>query len=207
MLEKRILFIKLDPKTEADVICWMNSLPHRTVNKTVNEIVVAESRGLIARIPYKISYTNELEPLRCRIIFRSKAALKFLAKIPKGEYKATLVKILRRHIQVNKTLPPPPFEINIKYFSLAIDHFVKAIKNKRFESKGIPHRFDKLNAFCELAFKDFSNAVLNCYKSVDRSHGDYNLYHLDTDDIVNKAFASVFGEITAPANKSVNENS
>ena len=93
MLEKRILFIKLDPKTEADVICWMKSLPTRTVNKTVNEIVVAESRGLIARIPYKISYTNELEPLRCRIIFRSKAALNFLAKIPKGEYKATLVKI------------------------------------------------------------------------------------------------------------------
>lgn len=206
-MNERILFMKFDPETEDDVIRWMKSLPPRTVNKTVNEIVVAESRDQTARIPSKISYTNELEPLRCRIIFRSKAALNFLSKIPKGEYKSTLVKIIRRHIQVNKTLPPPPFEINIKYFSLAIDHFVKAIKNKRFESKGIPHRFDKLNAFCELAFKDFSNAVLECYKSVDRNHGDYNLYHLNTEDIVNKAFASVFVEITAPANKSVNENS
>ena len=206
-MNERILFIKLDPETEDDIIRWMKSLPPRTVNKTVNEIVVAESRDQTARIPYKISYTKEVEPLRCRLIFRSKAVLNFLSKIPKGEYKSTLVKIIRRHIQVNKTLPSAPFEIHAKYFSMAIDRFIKAIKNKRFESKGVPHRFDKLNAFYELAFKDFSNAVLECYKSVDRNYGDYNLYHLDTEDIVNKSFASVFGEITAPANKSVNENS
>ena len=204
-MNERILFIKLDPETEDDIIRWMKSLPTRTVNKTVNEIVVAESQGQTARIPYKISYTKNIEPLRCRLIFRNKAALNLLTKIPKGEYKATLVKILRRHIQVNKTLPPPPFEINIKYLSMAVDCFVKTVKNKRWESKGVPHRFDKLNAFYELAFKDFSNAVLECYKSVDRNHGDYNLYHLNTEYIVNKAFTSVFREIAAPANKSVEE--
>lgn len=206
-MNERILFIKLDPETEDDIIRWMKSLTPRTVNKTVNEIVVAESRDQTARIPYKISHTNDVEPLRCRLIFRSKAALNLLAKIPKGEYKATLVKILRRHIQINRTLPPPPFEINIKYFSMAVDCFVKTIKNKRWESKGVPHKFDKLNSFHEHAFKDFSNAVLNCYKSADRNHGDYNLYHLNTEDIVNKAFASVFGEIAVIANKSVDENS
>ena len=206
-MNERVLFIKLDPKTEEDIIRWMKSLPPRTVNKTVNEIVVAESRGQTARIPYKISYTKEVEPLRCRLIFRSKAALDFLSKIPKGEYKTTLVKILRRHIQVNRTLPPAPFEINIKYFSMSIDRFIKAIKNKRWESKGVPHRFDKLNTFYELAFKDFSNAVLNCYKSAGRNHGDYNLYHLNCEYIVNKAFASVFGEISVTANKAMNENS
>ena len=204
-MNERILFIKLDPETEEDIIRWMKSLPPRTVNKTVNEIVVAESRDLTARIPYKISYTKEVEPLRCRLIFRSKAALDFLSKIPKGEYKATLVKTIRRHIEKNKGLPPAPFEISIKYFSMAIDRFIKVIKDKRFESKGVPNRFDKLNSFYELAFKDFSNAVLECYKSVDGNQGDYNLYHLDTEDIVNKAFASVFREITAPANKSVEE--
>ena len=206
-MNERILFIKLEPKTDGDIIRWMKSLPPRTINKTVNEIVVAESKGHTARIPYKISYTNELEPLRCRLIFRSKAALNLLAKIPNGEYKVTLVKIIRRHIEKNKGLPPAPFEIHTKYFSMAIDRFIKAIKSKRWESKGVPHRFDKLDSFYELAFKDFSNAVQNCYKSVDRNHGDYNLYHLDTEDIVNKAFASVFGEITVTANKSVDENS
>ena len=90
-MEERILFIKLDPRTEADDICWMNSLPSRTVNKTVNQIVIAESRSKIARIPNQFSYTNQVETLRCRLIFRSKAALSFLTKMPKGEYKSTLV--------------------------------------------------------------------------------------------------------------------
>ena len=83
-MEERILFIKLDPKTEADVICWMNSLHSRTINKTVNQIVIAESRHKIARIPNEFSYTNQVEPLRCRLIFKSKAALSFLTKIPNG---------------------------------------------------------------------------------------------------------------------------
>lgn len=70
-MNERILFIKLDPETDGDIIRWMKSLPPRTVNKTVNDIVVAEIRGQIARIPYKISYTKTAEPLRCRLIFRS----------------------------------------------------------------------------------------------------------------------------------------
>ena len=88
---------------------------------------------------------------------------------------------------------------------MAVDCFVKAAKSKRWESKGVPHRFDKLNKFYELAFKDFSNAVLECYKSADKIHGDYNLYHLNTEDIVNKAFTSIFGEITVTVNKSLEE--
>ena len=206
-MEERILFIKLDPITEIDVICWMNSLPSRTVNKTVNQIVIAESRNKIARIPNKFSYTNEVKPLRCRLIFRSKAALSFLTKIPKGEYKSTLVKIIRRHIEKSKSLPPASFFIHRRYLSMATDRFVAIIKDKKLQTKGVPNRYDKLIKFYELAFADFSNAVFDCYKSVDRNHGNYNLYHLDCEDIINKAFVQVFGEIAKPENESMNENS
>ena len=206
-MEERILFIKLDPKTEADVICWMKSLPSRTINKTVNQIVIAESRNKIARIPNEFSYTNQVEPLRCRLIFKSKAALSFLTKIPKGEYKSTLVKIIRRHIEKSKTLPPASFFIHRRYLCTATDRFVAIIKDKKLLTKGVPNRYDKLTEFYELAFADFSNAVFDCYKSVDRNHGNYNLYHLDCEDIINKAFVQVFGEIAKPENESMNENS
>ena len=205
-MEERILFIKLDPKTEADVICWMNSLPLRTINKTVNQIIVAESRSKIARIPNQFSYTNQVEPLRCRLIFRSKAALNFLTKIPKGEYKATLVKIIRRHIEKSKALPPASFLIHRRYLSITTNRFVAIIKDKKLETKGVPNRYDKLNEFYELAFTNFSTAVFDCYKSVNRNHGNYNLYHLDCEDIINKAFVQVFGEIVKSVNESVNEN-
>ena len=206
-MEERILFIKLDPKTETDIICWMNSLPLRTINKTVNQIIVVESRNKIARIPNEFSYTNQVEPLRCRLIFKSKAALSFLTKIPKGEYKATLVKIIRRHIEKSKALPPASFFIHRRYFYMATDRFVAIIKDKKLLTKGVPNRYDKLTEFYELAFADFSNSVFDCYKSVDRNHGNYNLYHLDCEDIINKAFVRVFGEIAKSENESVNENS
>ena len=206
-MEERILFIKLDPITEIDVICWMKSLPSRTINKTVNQIVIAESRNKIARIPNEFSYTNQVEPLRCRLIFKSKSALSFLTKIPKGEYKATLVKIIRRHIEKSTTLPPASFFIHCRYLYTATDRFVAIIKDKKLLTKGVPNRYDKLTEFYELALADFSNAVFDCYKSVDRNHGNYNLYHLDCEDIINKAFVQVFGEITKPENESMNENS
>ncbi len=205
-MEERILFIKLDPITEFDVICWMKSLPSRTINKTVNQIVIAESRNKIARIPNEFSHTNEVEPLRCRLIFKSKAALSFLTKIPKGEYKATLVKIIRRHIEKSKSLPHAPFLIHRRYLYMATNRFVAIIKEKKLETKGVPNRYDKLNEFYELAFANFSTAVFDCYKSVNRNHGNYNLYNLDCEDIINKAFVHVFGEITKPENESVNEN-
>ena len=206
-MEERILFIKLDPITEIDVICWMKSLPSRTINKTVNQIVIAESRNKIARIPNEFSYTNQVEPLRCRLFFKSKAALSFLTKIPKGEYKATLVKIIRRHIEKSKTLPPTSFFIHRRYLCTATDRFVAIIKDKKLLTKGVPNRYDKLTEFYELAFADFSNSVFDCYKSLYRNHGNYNLYHLDCEDIITKAFVQVFGEIAKPENKSVNENS
>ena len=205
-MEERILFIKLDPITEIDVICWMKSLPSRTINKTVNQIVIAESRNKIARIPNKFSYTNQVEPLRCRLIFKSKAALSFLTKIPKGEYKATLVKIIRRHIEKSKRLPPASFLIHRRYLSMATDRFVAIIKDKKLLTKGVPNRYDKLTKFYELAFADFSNAVFDCYKSVDRNHGNYNLYHLDCEDIIDNAFVQIFEEIASPKKESMNEN-
>ena len=36
-MDEKILFIKLDPETESDIIRWIKFLPPRTVNKTVNE--------------------------------------------------------------------------------------------------------------------------------------------------------------------------
>ena len=205
-MEERILFIKLDPITEIDVICWMRSLPSRTINKTVNQIVIAESRNKIARIPNEFSYTNQVEPLRCRLIFKNKAALSFLTKIPKGEYKATLVKIIRRHIEKSKALPPATFLIHRRQLCTATDRFVAIIKDKKLLTKGVPNRYDKLNEFYELAFANFSTAVFDCYKSVNRNHGNYNLYHLDCEDIINKVFVQIFGEIVKSVNESMNEN-
>lgn len=200
---QKILFIKLDPKTEVDVICWMNSLPPRTINKTVNEIVIAETSGQIARVPYEFSYTNEVEPLRCRLIFRNSSALDFLAKIPKGEYKTTLVKIIRRHIQHNKELQPDLFTINRDYLYIVAKNFIKELEKKKLDSKGVPDRTNKLIKFYTKAFNVFFHLSYFGYRSVDKNMGDYKLCHLNYKAIVSKTFSEIFGEQP----KSADENS
>ena len=107
MKAEKILHIELGA-AHGDVIAWMRSLPERTINQTVNEILSSESRGKIRRIPHQFSSTKSPESLSCRLVIRDKAALDFVAKIPKGEIKDTLVKVIRKHIRKNQELLPEP---------------------------------------------------------------------------------------------------
>ena len=106
-MDERVLHIVFQ-KTEADIICWMRSLRPGTVNSTVNEILAAESKGKLASIPCRFLTTDDVENANCRFIIRSKAALNFVAKIPRGKIKQTLVRVIRKHIRKNSKLPPPP---------------------------------------------------------------------------------------------------
>ena len=115
MRAEKILHIELDAE-HGDVIAWMRSLPERTINQTVNEILSSESRGKIRRIPHQFSSINEQAPLSCRLVIRDKAALDFVAKIPKGEMKNILVKVIRKHIRKNQELPPEPSGIHGELF-------------------------------------------------------------------------------------------
>ena len=72
MKAERILHIELGAE-HGDVIAWMRSLPERTINQTVNEILSSESRGKIRRIPHQFSSTNEQESLSCRLVIRDTA--------------------------------------------------------------------------------------------------------------------------------------
>ena len=53
-MEKKFIRFKL-AEEDTDLIGWKNSLPPRNFNETVNKILVSESIGQIARIPYEFS--------------------------------------------------------------------------------------------------------------------------------------------------------
>ena len=60
-MQKNIHLI-LKPK-DADLHGWKASLPHRTLNKTVNEILLAETKGKIASLPFEFSSIENAAPL------------------------------------------------------------------------------------------------------------------------------------------------
>ena len=166
----------------------------------------------VATIPINFEIEPVIEYVHTKISLPEELVQKFCKKF--GCKKGNLTTAIKSEIKkcIRKNLS---FELD-KYFSSAK---VKAVfcqvtnrvteKKNSLDTGGERSRLiekEWMNAFYELAFKDFSNAALECYKSVDRNHGDYNLYHLDCEYIVNKVFITVFGEITVTSNKSVNEN-
>lgn len=86
MKKEKIIHLELGA-AHSDIVAWMRSLPKRTLNKTVNEILSAESRGKIARIPYEFSSAKEEQSLSCRFVIRDGDALKLAAKIPRARSK------------------------------------------------------------------------------------------------------------------------
>lgn len=209
MKVERILHIELGA-AHGDVIAWMRSLPERTINQTVNEILSSESRGKIRQIPHQFSSTKEQEPLSCRLVIRDTAALNFVAKIPKGEIKSTLVKIIRKHIRKNKELPPAPISIHGGILIDVLRNFVTKMEAKEAEYAGVPNKYSKLCEANDRAYHALHDEILACYKSVDENQGDANLRNLDYDRIIREAFESVFGIVEIPmatiANPSRDEN-
>ena len=209
MKQNKILHIELGAEA-ADVIGWMRSLPSRTINHTVNEILSSESRGKIRKIPHEFSSAKENEHLSCNLVIRDRAALNFVAKIPKGEIKSTLVKIIRKHIRKNKELPPAPIGIHGGILIDVLKNFVTKMEAKEAEYAGVPNKYSKLCEANDRAYHALRDEILACYKSVDENQGDANLKNLDCGVIIQTAFDSVFGTIEAPmaavANPSRDEN-
>lgn len=209
MKVERILHIELGAE-HGDVIAWMRSLPERTINQTVNEILSSESRGKIRQIPHQFSSTKEQEPLSCRLVIRDTAALDFVAKIPKGEMKNTLVKVIRKHIRKNQELTPKPIGIHGELFLTKLGEFIEKVKAKEAQYAGVPNKYSKLCEANEKAYCALLDEILGCNKSVDENQGDANLRNLDCDRIIREAFESVFGIIEIPmatiANLSHDEN-
>ena len=209
MKQNKILHIELGAEA-ADVIGWMRSLPSRTINHTVNEILSSESRGKIRKIPREFSSAKEDEHLGCNLVIRDRAALALVAKIPKGEIKSTLVKIIRKHIRKNKELPSAPIGIHGGIMIDVLRNFVTKMVAKEVEYAGVPNKYSKLCEANDRAYHALRDKILACYKSVDENQGDANLRNLDCDRIIREAFESVFGIIETPmvavANPSRDDN-
>ena len=201
MKKEKIIHLELGA-VHSDVVAWMRSLPKRTLNKTVNEILSAESRGKIARIPYEFSSAKEEQSLSCRFVIRDGDALKLAAKIPKGEIKTTIVKILRKHIRKNREMPPEPIGIRRDLLLDVLRGFKTKMDVKEAEYTGIPNKYSKLCQCYDKAHSALFQAILNCANAGDENQCDLMMRQIDYDGIVDSAFEEVFG--LAP--KSADEN-
>ena len=104
-MEKKFIRFKL-AKEDIDLIGWKNSLPPRSFNETVNKILVSESGGQIARIPYEFSSLEVAEETDASFYVDDEDVLALLGSIKRGGRTDAIKDIIRKHIQYNCENPP-----------------------------------------------------------------------------------------------------
>ena len=189
MKKKFIRFVLSEDDT--DLIGWKNSLPPKTFTETVNKILVSESIGQIAHIPYEFSSSEVAEEDRTGFYVDDENILALLSGIHKGDRTDVIKEIIRKHIQHNCEHPPELVSVDLLH-SIVVDFRTK-MADKEADYVGVADKYRKLRDTYDFGTRELFNAILDCYQSGDEKVGDQQMKSLDVDQIVNQAFKRNFG--------------
>ena len=192
-MQKNIHLI-LKPK-DADLHGWKASLPHRTLNKTVNEILLAETKGKIASLPFEFSSIENAAPLSCVIRIADENTARFVEALPKGDKSEAIKKIIRKHIRKNKELPSREVGIPAELLATKLEALKDLLIEKSNACTGEHDKNRRLKVVYEKVFEIAFIKILDCYRLADEESGDALLQSLNIEKPVNLEFAMVFDKM------------
>ena len=178
-------------KEDTDLIAWKNSLPPRRFTETVNKILVSESIGQIAHIPYEFSSSEVAEEERAGFYVGDENVLALLNGINKGDRTEAIKEIIRKHIKHNCEHPPEIVSVDLLH-SIVVDFRTKMAAREVY-CVGVADKYRKLRDAYDFGTRELFNVILACYQSGDEKVGDQQMKSLDVDQIVNQAFKRNFG--------------
>ena len=190
-MEKKFIRFKL-AEEDTDLIGWKKSLSPRTYNETINKILVSESNGKIARVPYEFSSPEVAEETDASFYADDENVLALLGSIKRGGRTDAIKGILRKHIQYNCENPPEVVSVDLLYEILV--GFRTKMAARAAACAGVENKYRKLCGSYYGGMVTLFNAVLAAvYKSGDEKACDWLLQQLDVDQIVAQAFGEYFG--------------
>ena len=190
MAKEKVIHFVLSPE-DGDLIGWLQSLPKRSINKTVNRILVSESYGEVAPLPCTFSSAEVAEKVQCRIVLRDEKAERFVSSIPYGEVTGRLKEILRRHIKANQTRPK---EIDVRQLFRLFQNFRTKMMELEEEAYGVPDRDRLLCDFYDQALQRLFSSVSGCYQTGDQISGDARLAKLQDENFLEEIFEKIFAD-------------
>ncbi len=188
--------IHLIIKTEdADLRGWMVALPHRTLNKTVNEILMKESKGEIAVIPYEFSSIESNRPLSCVIRVTDEKVARFVSDLPKGAVMESVKNIIRKHICKNKEMLTAEVGISAGLLAVKIEEFRQLLITNADLYVGEHDKNRKIKVIYSKLTNEILNKFLDCYASDNEEKGDSALQNFETEKLVDIEFLITFDEV------------
>ena len=189
-MKKKFIRLVLS-EDDTDLIGWKNSLPPRSFNETVNKILVSESGGQIAHIPFNYSSAEVGETVQTGFYVDDENVLALLNGINKGDRTDVIKEIIRKHIKHNREHPPELVSVDLLH-SIVVDFRTKMVAREA-DYAGVENKYRKLRDTYDFGTRELFNAILACYKSGDEKTGDQKMKGLDVEQIVNQAFKRNFG--------------
>ena len=190
-MEKKFIRFKL-AKEDIDLIGWKNSLPPRSFNETVNKILVSESIGQVARIPYEFSSPEVAEETDASFYVDDENVLTLLGSIKRGGRTDAIKRIIRKHIQYNCENPPEIVSVDLLY-EMLVDFRTK-IAEREAACAGVENKYRKLcDSYYDGMVTIFNAVLAAAYNSGDEKACDWLLQQMDVDQIVAQAFEENFG--------------
>ena len=190
MAKEKVIHFVLSPE-DGDLIGWLRSLPKRSFNKTVNRILVSESRGEIALLPCAFSSAKVVKDVQCRIVLRDEKAEKLASSMPYGEVTGRLKEILRRHIKANQTKPK---EVDVRQLVRLFQNFRTKMSALEAEIYEGPEWDQLLCDFYDEALQRLFSSVSGCYQTGDQISGDARLAKLQDENFPKVIFEEIFAE-------------
>ena len=179
-------------KEDADLIGWKNSLPPRSFNETVNKILVSESIGQIACIPYEFSSPEVVEEVDASFYVDDENVLALLGSIERGKRTDAIKGIIRKHIQYNCENPPEVVSVDLLYEKLV--DFRTKMADREAACAGVENKYRKqCDSYYDGMVTLFNTVLAAAYNSEDEKDCDRSLQQLDVDQIVARAFEENFG--------------
>ena len=191
MAKEKVVHFVLSPE-DGDLIGWLRSLPKRSFNKTVNQILVSESCGEIALLLCTFSSAEVTKEVQCRIVLRDEKAEKFVLSMPYGEVTGRLKEILRRHIKVNQTKPK---EVDVRQLVRLFQNFRTKMSALEAEVYEGPDWDRLLCIFYDQALQRLFSSVSSCYQTGDQISSDARMTKLLDENFPEEIFEEVFAEI------------
>ena len=190
MKKKFIRFVLSEDDT--DLIGWKNSLPPRSFTETVNKILVSESIGQIARIPYEFSSSVVADKVKTGFCVDDENVLALLSGIKKGDRTDAIKEIIRKHIQHNREHPPELVSVDLLH-SIVVD-FKTKMADREAACAGTENKYRKLcDSYYDGMVTLFNTVLAAAYNSGDENDCDRGLRRLNVNQIVNQAFEGNFG--------------
>ena len=190
-MEKKFIRFVLT-KEDTDLIGWKNSLLPRSFNETINKILVSESNGEIARIPYEFSSPEVAEETDASFYVDDENVLALLGSIKRGGRTDAIKGIIRKHVQYNRENPPEVVSVDLLY-NILVDFRTK-MADREATYAGAENKYRKLcDSYYDGMVTLFNTVLAAAYNSGDEKDCDRHLRQLDVDQIVNQAFEGNFG--------------